>query len=64
MNDYAGIIFSLRDGRVVASWVNDERTPVNLGNFNTVADSMNDFMRQCEVADSLLKRAEKVRNRG
>jgi hypothetical protein len=58
VNDYADIIFSLRDGRVIASWP-DDRTPINLGEFSAVAGAMNDFMRQCEVAARLLETAKK-----
>lgn len=48
-----GVIFSLKDGDVWASWP-DLRPPVNLGTHETVIAMMTDYIKQADVAVRLL----------
>lgn len=47
-----GIVFSLEDGKVWASWYGQE-TPVLLGSQSTVSTMMEDFLAQVEVGKRL-----------
>jgi AraC-like DNA-binding protein len=51
--DHPEIIFSLKDGDVVASW-SDLRAPINLGDHEMVMDMMNNYINQTRVAAHML----------
>jgi hypothetical protein len=50
-----GIVFSLREGEVWASWY-DEDPPLRLGSRSSVAEMMKDFLAQEEVGNRLTGR--------
>ena len=50
-----GIVLSLRDDQVWASW-RDARAPVMLGDHGVVLAAMRDFIRQSELGERLMKR--------
>lgn len=56
----AGIIFSLEKGEAWASW-RGHATPVRLGPQNEVAEMMEDFLAQVEVARRLNRQARETR---
>jgi hypothetical protein len=53
-----GVILSLRDDQVWASWL-DDRAPVMLGDHAVVLAVMRDFIRQSELGERLVNRASK-----
>jgi hypothetical protein len=52
-----GIIFSLEKGEVWASWYGHGQ-PVRLGNQQTVANMMDDFLKQEQLATRLANRSK------
>ena len=54
--DGGEVILSLRDGMVWVSWP-DDRTPVRLGEHDSVVELMANFIRQSKVAETLLRRS-------
>jgi hypothetical protein len=57
----AGLVLSLRDGAVWASWA-DDRAPVRLGEHDAVLLEMRTFILQSEVAERLIRTARKPRD--
>jgi hypothetical protein len=51
-----GIVLSLRDNQVWASWL-DDRAPVMLGDHEATLAVMRDFIRQSELGERLVNRA-------
>ena len=50
-----GIVLSLRDDLVWASW-RDDRAPVVLGDHRAVLSAMHDFIRQSEIGERLVNK--------
>ena len=53
-----GIVLSLRDDQVWASW-RDARAPVLLGDHGVVLTAMREFIRQSELGERLMRRGSK-----
>jgi hypothetical protein len=53
-----GIVLSLRENQVWASWL-DDRAPVMLGDHEATLAVMRDFIRQSELGERLMNKAPK-----